>query len=92
MVEPAHPKLSVRRQCEVLRISRSGWYTARDRQPSEKDVDTMNMIDRIYTECPWYGSRKIRAVLLREGFRISRKRGQRLMRLMGIAGVAPRRS
>lgn len=52
----------------------------------------MRTIDRICTECPWYGSRRIRAVLLREGIRASRKRVQRLMRKMGIAGVAPRRN
>ena len=92
MVEPTHAKLSVRRQCETLGISRSGWYSARDRQPSRRNMELMKTIDRIHTECPWYGSRRIRAVLLREGMRVSRKRVQRLMRIMGIAGVAPRRS
>jgi putative transposase len=92
MVEPKHAKMSVRRQCEALGISRSGWYSARDRQPSRKDVALMGTIDRIYTQWPWYGSRRIRAVLLRESLRVNRKRIQRLMRKMGIAGVAPRRS
>jgi putative transposase len=92
MVAPAHRKLSVRRQCEALGISRSGWYSGRDRQPSRRNLELMKTIDRIYTEWPWYGSRRIRAVLLREGRRVNRKRIQRLMRAMGIAGVAPRRS
>jgi len=92
MVDTTHPRLSVRRQCEALGISRSGWYSARDRQPSGKDVELMRMIDRIYTQWPWYGSRRIRATLQREGIRASRKRVQRLMRKMGIAGVAPRRN
>jgi putative transposase len=92
MVEPKHAKMSVRRQCKALGISRSGWYSARDRQPSRKDVALMGTIDRIYTQWPWYGSRRIRAVLLRESLRVNRKRIQRLMRKMGIAGVAPRRS
>jgi len=92
MVDTTHPKLSVRRQCEALGVSRSGWYASRDCQPSRKDVELMGTIDRIYTECPWYGSRRVRAVLLREGIRVSRKRVQRLMRKMGIAGVAPRRN
>lgn len=92
MVETKHAKMSVRRQCEALGISRSGWYSARDRQPSGKDVELMGTIDRIYTQWPWYGSRRIRAVLLRESLRVNRKRIQRLMRKMGIAGVAPRRN
>jgi putative transposase len=92
MIEPAHAKLSVRRQCEALGISRSGWYSGRDRQPSRRNLELMKTIDRIYTEWPWYGSRRIRAVLLRDGQRVNRKRIQRLMRAMGIAGVAPRRS
>ena len=92
MIQPAHRKLSVRRQCEALGISRSGWYASRNRQPSGRDLELMAMIDRIYTQCPWYGSRRVRAVLLREGVRVNRKRVQRLMRAMGIAGVAPRHS
>ena len=92
MVEPEYPGLSIRRQCDSLGISRSGWYSDRNSQPSEKDIAMMNTIDRIYTKWPWYGSRRIRAVLMREGVRIGRGRVQRLMRKMGIAGVAPRRS
>lgn len=92
MLEPDHPDLSVRRQCKLLDFSRSGWYTAQQREPSEEDVELMNRIDRIYTDCPWYGSRRIAAVLGREGLLINRKRVQRLMRTMGIAGAAPRRS
>lgn len=92
MVEKDHPELSIRRQCVLLRVSRSGLYSARTRRPSEEDCDMMNRIDRIYTECPWYGSRRLTAVLRREGLRVNRKRVQRLMRLMGIEGAAPLRS
>jgi putative transposase len=52
----------------------------------------MNQIDRIYTDCPWYGSRRIRETLRRQGRRVNRKRVQRLMRRMGIEGAVPRRS
>ncbi len=92
MVEPEHETLSVRRQCCLLGFSRSGWYTARDRQDSQEDVELMNEIDRLYTKWPWYGSRRIREMLRREkGLQVNRKRIQRLMRRMGIAGVMPRR-
>ena len=92
MIEPNHPRLSIRSQCELLQLTRSGWYSAKDRQPSEEDVKMMNRIDRIYTECPWYGSRRVSAVLTREGVSINRKRMQRLMRTMGIQGATPHRS
>lgn len=92
MIEPAHPELSVRRQCALLSVSRSGWYAARDRGRPDEDEELMKAIDRIYTECPWYGSRRIREAFRRQGRRLNRKRIQRLMRVMGIEGVGPRRN
>ena len=50
----------------------------------------MRLIDEVYTRCPFYGSRRIAAQLTRErGDPWNRKRIQRLMRIMGIRGVAP---
>ena len=47
MVEPGHPQVSVRRQCELLSLSRSGLYAARAVRPSEEDVTMMNRIDQV---------------------------------------------
>ncbi len=48
------------------------------------------MVDKIYTRCPFYGSRRIRAQLNRDnGWKLNRKLIQRLMRFMGIRGIAP---
>jgi putative transposase len=52
----------------------------------------MKRIDRIYTDCPWYGSRRLAVMLGREGLNINRKHVQRLMRTMRIEGAVPRRS
>jgi len=90
MVDPDHPQLSVRRQCDLLTLNRSGLYAARTRKPSEEDVDLMNRIDEIYTQYPCYGARRIREVLRRGGVWVNRKRIQRLMRQMGIEGVTPK--
>lgn len=49
----------------------------------------MNIIDELYMRYPFYGSRKVRDHLRREGHKINRKRVQRLMRKMGIASIAP---
>lgn len=52
----------------------------------------MHRIDEISTEYPFYGSRKIREGLRREGFEISRERVQAFMRQMGLRAIYPRRT
>ena len=89
MVERDHAELSVRRQCDLLSLHRSGLYEARNKKPSEEDAELMKEIDKIYTDRPYFGSRRIRNILRRQGWKINRKRVQRLMRAMGIEGVAP---
>lgn len=86
--EAAHPHLSLRQQCELLQINRSSFYY----KPVEVDEQTlklMNLIDEEYTLRPFYGSRKIRVYLRQMGYGVNRKRVQRLMQHMGIAGVCP---
>jgi putative transposase len=90
MIEPGHVHLSVRRQCELIGLSRSSWYApAPPVAESEANVRLMHRIDAHYTAHPFYGSRKLVAVLRREGWRVNRKRVRRLMRKMGIASLAP---
>lgn len=57
--------------------------------PSPKEIAIKHRIDEIYTEHPYYGSRRITAQLRREGFEINRKAVQRHMREMGIVGICP---
>jgi putative transposase len=52
----------------------------------------MRRIDRIFTEHPMYGSRRVQAVLAREGTPVGRRRIRRLMRKMGLWAVGPRRN
>ena len=47
------------------------------------------MTDPFYSDCPFYGSRRLTAQLRREGQQINRKRVQRYMREMGIYGICP---
>jgi putative transposase len=58
---------------------------------SKENLKLMRQIDAIYLENPSYGSRSVAAVLANSGWSVNRKRVQRLMRLMGIAGAAPKR-
>ena len=81
-----HPSLSIKRQCRMLKVSRSGWYYQPKGIP-EEDIELMKLIDRMYLEAPFYGSRKMTAELRRQNYAIGRKRVQRLMRLMGISAI-----
>ena len=81
MIEPDHPQLSIARQCELVSISRSGFY---DRPTGETslNLELMRLIDAQFLEAPWYGSRQMARHLRREGYTVGRKRVRRLMRLM----------
>jgi len=77
-------------QAELLGISRSSVYF-KPHGLSKEDKSLMDDIDKIYTECPFFGSRKIARVLSKnKGEKINRKRVQRLMRIMGIEAVYPK--
>lgn len=75
-------------QAELLSLSRSSLYY-KPVAPSAAELALKHRIDEIYTECPFYGARKIMAQLRREGVLINRKAVQRHMREMGIAGITP---
>jgi len=81
--------MSIRRQCELLGLNRSSLYY-QPKPESDEDINMMGMIDKIYTASPFYGSRRITAQLNRtHKIQWNRKRIQRLMRIMGIRGIAP---
>ena len=58
-------------------------------KPDEQELTLLELIDAEYTRHPFYGSRKIRHYLCGLGHKINRKRVQRLMGLLGLAGMAP---
>ena len=70
----------------MLGVSRSSLYY-RPRETSQQDLSLTREIDRQYLETPFYGSRRMKASLERQGRPVSRKRVQRLMRLMGLRAI-----
>jgi len=91
MVEPNHLKLSIARQCELLNLSRSSYYRNTDgNKENEENLKLMRLIDEEYMRHPFLGSRKLRDYLRRQGYRVNRKRVQRLMRKMELVSVAPK--
>lgn len=88
-VERAGVAVSVRRQCALLNVARSGVYRPRP-EPDAQDLALMRRIDEIYLEKPFFGSRRMTFDLNEEGRGVNRKRVQRLMRLMGLEALVPR--
>jgi putative transposase len=89
MLDRADAALSVRRQCALLSVARSGVY--RPRAPAnDNDAALMRRIDELFTTRPFIGSRRMTAMLRPEGVNVNRKRMQRLMRLMGIVALGPK--
>lgn len=89
LIEPAHASLSVRRQCELLGLNRSGLYYEPVGETAE-NLRLMRRIDEQYTACPFYGSRRMTAWLIEQGEEVNRKRVQRLMRQMGLEAIYPK--
>jgi len=88
-VDHDHESISVRRQCELLGVSRASLYY----QPlgeSQETLRLMRWIDEQYTATPFYGSRRMTAWLREHRqVEVNRKRVARLMQTMGLAAVHP---
>lgn len=89
-VEPDCEGLSIVRQCELLGLSRSGYYYRR-LPVSNKDLQCMRRLDEIFTKRPYFGSRRLRDDLAEQGYPIGRDHVRRLMRLMGLEAIYPKK-
>jgi putative transposase len=90
MIAP-NAELSVSRQCRLLGIARSSFYY-QARPPSAEELDLLNRLDRIFTEHPVFGSRRLQVSLAREGISVGRRRIRRLMRKLGLSALRPKRN
>jgi putative transposase len=86
-VDHTHPDLTLKTQATLLSLSRASLYY-QPVLPSAEEIAIKHRIDELYTAHPFYGSRKITALLQPE-WDINRKRVQRYMREMGLAGICP---
>jgi putative transposase len=85
----AHADVTQKRQCMLAGVSRTTVYVKR--KPVvfvESDEVLKRLIDEGHTRHPFYGSRKMVVYLGRCGHLVNRKRVQRLMRCMSLAGMA----
>jgi hypothetical protein len=81
--------LSVSRQCTLLGVARSSFYH-RPRPEAAEELELLKRLDRIFTDHPVYGSRRLKVALLREGVSVGRRRVRRLKRTIGRCAPAVR--
>lgn len=91
LIEPENEKISISRQCSLINLSRSTFYYS----PVEADKFTlkvMKLIDRIFTKYPFYGSPKITEEIRKKGVLVNHKKIERLMKVMGIEALRPKKN
>jgi putative transposase len=88
MIGAGGATLTIQRQCELLGLARSSYYY-QPRAMSSLNLKLMRLIDEQYTRTPFFGSPKMTRWLRGQGYEINHKRVERLMRVMGLAAIAP---
>ena len=89
LIEPGNQEITIQRQCELINLNRSSYYL----KPGSEGIENlklMRLIDEEYTKYPFYGTRRMKAVLAKKGYEINRKKIQRLMSLIGIQAIYPK--
>ena len=89
LVNPCE-ELSIRRQCELVGVARSGFYYEPVPETPE-NLAVMRQLDELHLAHPVYGNRRLTALLRRAGWEINRKRVVRLLQVMGVEAVYPKR-
>lgn len=88
LIDWENRELSVKTQAQLLSLNRSGLYY-QPKPPSAEEVALKHRIDEIYTQCPYYGYRKVAGQLHREGHAINQKTVAQYMREMGLIAIYP---
>jgi len=89
-IEWQQPALSITRQCALVGVPRSTVYYE-PAPVSAADLELMRRLDQQYTRTPFYGSRRMTAWLRTQGYAVNRKRVTRLLAVMGLEAIVPRR-
>ena len=83
--------LSIRTQCELLEINRSSVYYEPSGE-SPENLSIMRLMDEHYLDHPTHGVLQMQDYLLLIGLCVNHKRVRRLLRLMGIMAIYPKRN
>jgi putative transposase len=89
LIERDSEQVSIRRQCDLVGLSRATFYYE---PASETDLNIrlMHLIDKQYTETPFYGVLRMTVVLRQMGYVVNPKRVRRLMQVMGLQAIYPK--
>lgn len=91
MIESDFKQISIFRQCELLNIHRSGYYYEPATE-STTNLDIMRKLDEQYTQTPFYGVLRMHQHIRSLGYDVNIKRIRRLLRLMGLLAIYPKRN
>lgn len=91
LIDNNHPKLSVRQQCRLIGLNRSNLYYEAASEP-EENLLLMCLMDEEHTRRPFKGVLKMQAYLRDLGYSVNVKRVRRLLRLMGLEAICPRKN
>ena len=91
-MDPQYRKLSVRKQCELLDISRTAHYYSPQTAREDQDVMDLQLILEVLQEIPFYGYRKISRKLKPHYPQMTRKRVRRIMRRFGLQAIYAKRN
>ena len=86
MINREDTEFSVRKQCQLLQVSRSSLYYHSTGE-SPENLHLMRLLDEQYTRAPYYGVLKMTAYLRQLGYEVNSKRIRRLLRLMGLEAI-----
>ena len=86
-MEREQSNLTLKAQADLLGLSRASLYYQPE-PPSAEELAIKHRLDELYTEFPYYGSRKM-TILLRPAWTINRKRVRRYLREMGLMAIYP---
>ena len=90
LVNPDH-SLSIRRQCEILSVHRSGFYY-KPQGENPENLEIMRLMDAHYMEHPAEGVIRMQDYLFGKGYEVNHKRVRRLLRLMGLMAIYPKKN
>ena len=91
MVDPKSIEMTIKEQCGMVNLSRSTYYYQKKGE-TPFNLELMKRIDEIHTKNITWGSRKIRDYLRNLGYKVNRKRIQRLMRLLQLKVLYPKQN
>jgi putative transposase len=89
MIEPNNQQISIVKQCDLLGISRSGYYYSPCPE-SPENLAIMHLMDEQYLKTPFYGARRMQSHINDQGYSVNIKRIRRLLRLMGLEAIYPK--